>query len=83
MGIKTWCIIRDNVEDVITVTEEEIISSMRLMWQRMKLVVEPSAAVCLAAVLNNKFQSEKTKGVSRIGIIICGGNVDIDNLPWK
>jgi threonine dehydratase len=62
------------VKEVITVTEEEIVSAMRLIWERMKMIVEPSAAVPLAAVLKSK---EKFKG-KRVGIIISGGNVDLE-----
>ena len=84
LGITTWPIIRDNIEDVITVTESEIISAMRLVWERMKLVIEPSAAVGLAAVLNEKFRDGKTKDLTKVGIILCGGNADLDaDLPWN
>ncbi|KXJ25133.1 Serine racemase [Exaiptasia diaphana] len=83
LGFLTWPIIRDSIEDVITVTENEIISAMRLVWERMKLVIEPSAAVGVAAVLNEKFCSDKTNGVTKAGIILCGGNVNLDNLPWN
>ena len=83
LGKKTWPIIRDNVTDVITVTEEEIISAMRLVWERMKLLIEPSAAVGMAAVLTEKFQALPTQDLKNVGVILCGGNVDLDNLPWK
>jgi threonine dehydratase len=74
----TFRIILDNVDDIVTVTEKSIIYSMKLIWERMKLVVEPSAAVPLAALLERKIDVEKR----RIGIILSGGNVDLDNLPW-
>ena len=83
MGKKTWPIIRDNVTDVITVTEEEIISAMRLVWERMKLMIESSAAVGVAAVLSEKFQALPAQDMKKVGVILCGGNVDLDNLPWK
>src|SRR6478735_5769382 len=70
LGDKTFTIIRDHVEKVITVTDDEIIAAMRLIWERMKLVVEPSAAVPLAAVLKEK---NELKG-KRVGIILSGGN---------
>ena len=69
--------------DVITVTEEEIISAMRLVWERMKLMIEPSAAVGVAAVLSEKFKSLLVHEIKNVGVILCGGNVDLDNLPWK
>ncbi|CAH3171533.1 unnamed protein product [Porites evermanni] len=83
LGKKTWPIIRDNVTDVITVTEEEIISAWRLVWERMKLMIESSAAVGVAAVLTEKFQALTSEDLKNVGIILCGGNVDLENLPWK
>lgn len=73
LGDKTFPIINDLVEEVITVTDEEIIMAMRIIWERMKIVVEPSSAVPLAAVLKEKgkFQGKK------VGIILSGGNVDL------
>ena len=69
--------------DVITVTEEEIISAWRLVWERMKLMIESSAAVGVAAVLSEKFQVSVSEDLKNVGIILCGGNVDLENLPWK
>jgi len=83
VGHLTWPVIRDSVTDVITVTEEEIISAMRLVWERMKLLIEPSAAVGVAAVLCEKFKSLPAHEIKNVGVILCGGNVDLDNLPWK
>ena len=82
-GDITWPIIQQNIEDVITVTEEEIISAMRLVWERMKLLIEPSAAVGVAAVLTERFKKLPTDSVQNVGIILCGGNVDLDKLPWS
>lgn len=76
---RTFSIIRKNVSEVITVEEETIISAMRMIWERMKIIVEPSAAVPLAVVLENK---KKFLG-KRIGLILSGGNVDLNNLPWN
>ena len=73
LGDKTFSIIRDHVEKIITVTEDEIIAAMRLIWERMKLVVEPSAAVPLAAILKEKNEF----GGKKVGIILSGGNVDL------
>ncbi len=74
VGVKTFPIIQQGVKEVITVTEEEIVSAMRLIWERMKIIVEPSAAVPFASVLKSK---EKFKD-KRVGIILSGGNVDIE-----
>jgi len=83
LGTLTWPIIRDHVEDVFTVTEAEIIAAMRLVYERMKLVIEPSAAVGLAAVLSDGFRQRVPSSVQRVGVVLCGGNVDLDgNLPW-
>ncbi|KAJ3116361.1 hypothetical protein HDU96_009824 [Phlyctochytrium bullatum] len=82
-GDLTWPIIRDLVEDVFTVTEEEIAKAMKLVFERMKVVIEPSAAVGVAAVLYSK-KFRELKGISNIGIVLCGGNLDLDlDLPWR
>ena len=73
LGDKTFPIIRDHVEKIITVTEEEIIDAMRLIWERMKQIVEPSGAVPLAAVLKEK----KEFAGKKVGIIFSGGNVEL------
>ena len=78
LGEKTFDIIRRELEDIFTVSEEAIIAAMRLMWERMKIVVEPSSAVCLAAVLANPGDVNGR----RVGIIVSGGNVDLARLPW-
>jgi len=78
LGDKNFPIIRDKVSEIIRVEEEEIITAMKLIWERMKIVVEPSAAVAFAAVL---WEKEKFYG-KRVGIIISGGNVDLSNLPF-
>ena len=64
--------------DILTASEEEIVAAMKLAWQRMKIVLEPSSAVPLATILKNP-------GVfagKRVGVIVTGGNVDMDRLPW-
>jgi len=80
LGELTWPYIRDQVEEVLTVGEEEIIAAIRLAWERAKLLIEPSAAVPLAAVLSDTFRQRE--GWARIGIILSGGNVNLDKLPW-
>ncbi|MGQ4912366.1 MAG: pyridoxal-phosphate dependent enzyme [Candidatus Thorarchaeota archaeon] len=74
LGDITFPIIRRLVDDIITVTEEEIVGAMRLLWERMKIVVEPSGAVPLAGVLK---MSDSLQG-QNVGVILSGGNVDVD-----
>ncbi|NBR84812.1 MAG: pyridoxal-phosphate dependent enzyme [Proteobacteria bacterium] len=76
---RTFGIIRQHVRGIVTVSEDQIIATMRLVWERMKLVVEPSGVVSLAAVLA---APEKFRG-RRVGVILTGGNVDLDRLPWQ
>jgi threonine dehydratase len=79
LGDKTFPIIQDQVEKIITVTDEEIIAAMRLIWERMKIIVEPSATVPFAAVLKEK----KTFEGKKVGVILSGGNVDLAKvLNW-
>ena len=78
LGDKNFPIIQERVSEIIRVEEEEIISAMKLIWERLKIVVEPSAAVAFAALLREK---EKFQG-KKVGIIISGGNVDVSNLPF-
>ena len=78
LGKKTFNIIINHVEAILTVSEEEIVSSMKLIWERMKIICEPSCSVALAAVIKNKKMFKNKK----IGIILTGGNVDIKNLPF-
>lgn len=74
LGDKTFPIIKDNVKEIITVTDPEIISAMRLIWERLKVIIEPSCSVPFAAVLKEK---SKFKG-KKVGIILTGGNVDME-----
>lgn len=78
LSLKTFEIIKAYVSRIITVDEYEIISAMRLIWERMKIIIEPSSAVPLGAILANKDYFEGKK----VGIIISGGNVDLEKLPW-
>jgi len=73
LGKLTFPIILDHVDEIVTVTEEEIISAMRLVWERMKLVIEPSAAVPVAAALSGRTELKN----KRVGIILSGGNLDL------
>jgi len=78
IGALTFPVIADLVDDIITVTEEEIIDSMRMIWERLKMIVEPSSSITLGAILKNK---DRFNG-KKVGLIISGGNVDLDHLPW-
>lgn len=78
LGDKNFPIIKSLVSEIITVEESEIIDALKLIWERMKIIVEPSAAVPLAAILK---QRHTFKG-KKVGIIISGGNVDLSNLPF-
>ena len=78
LGSHNFPIILEHVHQIIRVTEEEIIVAMKLVWERMKIIIEPSSAVAVAAVLREK---ELFKG-KKIGVIISGGNVDVENLPF-
>ncbi len=74
----TWHFVSNHVTDILTASEQEIIDAMKLIWKRMKIVMEPSSAVPLATILKNP---EIFAG-KRVGVIITGGNVDLDKLPW-
>ena len=79
VGVRNFAIMQDKVSDVLLVSEEEIINAMRLLWTRLKQVIEPSSAVTLAAVLRN----QETFSGQRVGLILTGGNVDPDDLPFS
>jgi len=80
LGELTWPIVRDRVERVLTVSEDEIVVAMRFLWERAKFLIEPSSAVVLAAVLSDAFRN--LPGLKRVGIVLSGGNADLDRLPW-
>jgi threonine dehydratase len=80
LGLLTWPVIRDHVERVVTVSDEATIRAMRLAWERAKMMIEPSSAVALAAALSPSFGA--LPELKRVGIILSGGNVELDNLPW-
>lgn len=73
LSSRTFEIIKEQVTDILTVSEQEIISAMKMVWERMKIIIEPSSAVAIAAVLKNK----ELFNAKQIGIIISGGNVDL------
>lgn len=78
LGEYTLAIILKNLDDIITVSEDEIVKAMRIIWERMKIIIEPSCAVPFAAVL----QQPERFANKRIGIILSGGNVDVERLPF-
>lgn len=78
LGDRTFPIIQKYVEQIVTVSDEATIKAMRYIWERMKIIVEPSAAVPFGALLEKKIDLSG----KRIGIILSGGNVDLNNLPW-
>jgi threonine dehydratase len=75
---RTWHFVSHYVTDILTASEEEIIDAMKLTWQRMKIVMEPSCAVPLATIIKNP---DVFRG-KRVGVVVTGGNVDMDTLPW-
>ena len=78
IGVINFPIIQEMADGIFTLSEQDIIDSMRMIWERIKIVVEPSSAIVLAAVMKNLglFKNKK------IGLILSGGNVDLDDLPW-
>lgn len=75
----TWHFVSRHVTDILTASEEDIVDAMKLIWKRMKIVMEPSSAVPLATILKNR----DVFAGKRIGVIVTGGNVDLDKLPWQ
>ncbi len=78
LGSLTFRIIQKHVDDIVTVPETSIIRDMRAVWERMKILIEPSCAVPLSAIIDGKIDVKGKKA----GIILTGGNVDLDHLPW-
>ena len=78
LGTLTFAIIREHVAEIVTVSDAAVIKAMRHIWERMKIVIEPSAAVTLGALLEGRLP---VSGL-RVGIILSGGNVDLSELPW-
>ena len=79
IGEPNFAIVQRYVDDIVTVSEEAIISAMRTIWETMKIIVEPSAAVPFAAIQQRKIDIAG----ERVGIILTGGNVDLDALRWS
>lgn len=81
LGPLCWPTLRDEVEAVIEIEEPAIADATRLVMERMKLVIEPSSGVPVAAALHPDFCA--LQGIDRVGVILCGGNIDLDALPWQ
>ena len=79
LGTLTYSIIQDHIDNIVTVPEESIIRDMRNVWERMKIIIEPSCAVPVSAIMDGNVDVEGKK----VGVIITGGNVDLDELPWQ
>ncbi|HWP46208.1 MAG TPA: pyridoxal-phosphate dependent enzyme [Candidatus Limnocylindrales bacterium] len=79
LGDLTFAILQKYVQKIVTVSEKAIIMGMRHVWERMKIIIEPSAAVPVGALFERKIDLTG----KRIGIILSGGNVDLDRLPWR
>jgi len=78
LGDLTFPVIREHVADIVTVDDAAIVRAMRLVWERVKIVIEPSAAVPIAALMERAFDAAGR----RVGVVVSGGNVDLDRLPW-
>ena len=80
LGEYTWNILKDHLEAIYTVTDDEVINAMRLVWERMKIIIEPSSATAVAVALKSEFKA--LEGLEKIGIILTGGNVELSKLPF-
>jgi threonine dehydratase/serine racemase len=79
LGELTWPIIRDRVAGVITIEDDRIVATMRLVWERAKIIIETNAAVAVAAAIEGL---AREGGPRRVAVVVSGGNVDLDHLPW-
>ncbi|CAN0593889.1 unnamed protein product [Ectocarpus sp. 12 AP-2014] len=82
LGNKNFPIIKELVSGIVRITEDEIVTAMKLVWERMKIIIEPSSAVTIAAVVKQSMQQPEIFQNKKIGIIISGGNVDLSKLPF-
>ena len=78
IGSKTFPVIQNLVDDIIPIAEEDIVYALRMIWERLKIIVEPSCSIALALIINNKQLFEGRN----VGLIMSGGNLDLDKLPW-
>lgn len=79
LGNKTFPIIQTRVEQIVTVSEQGIVDSMKFVWERVKIIIEPSSAVAIGVLWEKKIDLSELK----IGVILSGGNVDLEKLPWQ
>ena len=79
LGTLTFPIIRERVEQIVTVSEKGIVDSMKFIWERAKIIIEPSAAVAVVVLWENKIDLSRLK----VAVILSGGNVDLNRLPWQ
>ena len=78
LGNNTWPIIRDLVDDIISVSEEDILRATKMVWERLKVCIEPSAGVGVAVAMGSEFNCKyPAPGTKNVAVILCGGNVDI------
>ena len=82
LGDMTWPILKDHLDAIYTVSDDEVCDAMKLIWERLKIVVEPSSATALAVVMSEEFKSNYNGEINSIGIILTGGNVDLNKLPF-
>ena len=80
MGENTWNILKDHLDAIYTVSDDEVIKAMKLIWERMKIIIEPSCATPVAVVMSPEFK--QLEGIEKIGIILTGGNIDLSKLPF-
>ena len=78
IGSKTFPVIQNLVDDIIPIAEKDIVNALRMIWERLKIIVEPSCSIALALIINNKQLFEGRN----VGLIMSGGNLDLDSLPW-
>ena len=82
LGPLTFPVVRDLVDDVVLVPEADIVASMRFAWERMKITIEPSAAVGVAVASGAWMHARENDALRQVGVVLCGGNVDLGALPW-
>ncbi len=80
LGDLTWPFVRDQVDEVICADDRQIVEAMKFFWERTKQIIEPSAAVPLAVIMNSP--SHPAFANKQVGVILSGGNIDLENLPW-
>ncbi len=81
LGEHTWPVVRDLVDDVVLVNDDQICDAMRALWERAKIVVEPSGAVACAAACSEQIKADNS--LQRVAVVVSGGNVNLDQLPWQ